>query len=379
LIRTLCLLATLIIPAVSAQAQVSQYLARYGDTMVPVLDQTGDRSTRLFLVDRQGDTIIFKQSRRGPGTLELSVDLEGLRLRLEYPEAYNAARRAVAEGEFEDAIESLRPVFYPLFKYMDLDEEKTNFHPVMELYLDALISAEQYDEAFELIDRVDLGEMPGIIVSKAFSLAEALSDAGQSDKAIELVNDLPLSAEREEFLPRIMDFAAELRENGELDRALQLYQRVQQIPGVAVRLEAVLWSAYGNILRGRTATAEIFIDEVGEVSRDNRIFSLKKLVEGLIYLERDEPDYIRAMQQISQGVIYSDIRYNWMPELLYTAGKCYENLERPQVAREVYGQVTLFYPDSQWADKAGTAVDDLPEAEEIDRDESIVEEIEGTG
>jgi len=372
----LSLAAGYLLPAPALAQSVPEYLARYGDTPVPVIDESGGRSTQLFLVGRRGDTILFRQSRQGSGTLEMPADTGNLRLRLEYPAAVNQAEQAVEQGDYERATQLLRPLVYPLLPFMDLSPEKINFHPILELHLRALIEGEFFEEAADLMDRLELGRMPGIIVAQAFELAEALSNAGESREALELMNEIPLSAEREEFLPMVLDFAAKLRENDQLDEAMVLYQRLQQIPGVPMRREAVLWSAYGNVQSGRTASARIFIEEVGAIERDERIFSLKKLIEGLIHLEREEPEYTEAMQEISQGVIYSDIRYDWMPELLYTTGICYEALGRPQVARQVYGQVTLFYPQTRWAEKCREAIAKLPEAEEIQRDESVVEEVE---
>ncbi|MGE9295227.1 MAG: tetratricopeptide repeat protein, partial [Puniceicoccales bacterium] len=140
--------------------------------------------------------------------------------------------------------------------------------------------------------------------------------------------------------------------------ALFLYERVQEATGTEAATIATLWTAYCNVMLGRSQTAALFVEKAGNFEPDQKPYSLAKMVTGKIELEA--LDYMDAMELLAQAVVTADVGYNWTPELTYMVGLCYENLDLPDTAREVYKEVILFYPDSQWSDKAQEATLRLP-------------------
>ncbi|MGE9292022.1 MAG: hypothetical protein ACQKBW_00280, partial [Puniceicoccales bacterium] len=102
----------------------------------------------------------------------------------------------------------------------------------------------------------------------------------------------------------------------------------------------------------------LFVEKAGQIGPDERAFSLQKLVQGLIAMAVGNTD--AAMGSISQGVVAADISYPWTPELFYRSGTLYQQIGRPAVARQIYGEVDLFFGSTPWGEKSREQMAKLP-------------------
>jgi len=352
---------TLLFAAVLASAQ--DYYAQFGNEPVPVLNRSVGQTSnnRLFLTGVDRGDLILKTDPTSARSAEVGMpmDAEGLRLQVLFDDRTMEAVRAVTEGQYDEAIGALRPKVYPLIKYLEVPPEKINVHEVVERYLFALVNADGHEEEVNaLIRRIPLTQVPPVFSVHALSYVSKLVDQGERSAALRLLNRIPLDAENPTMLALVIDFANSLREQGSFEEALFLYERVQSAEGTEAAQLATLWTAYCNVMLDRQGTAALFVEEAGEFTREQKPYSLAKMVQGKIEIE--SLDYDDAMEKLAQAVVSADVGYSWTPELTYLVGLCYENLNLPDTAREVYKEVILFYPDSPWSDKAQEATMRLP-------------------
>ncbi len=341
------------------------YFAEYGNKPVPVINKTQDANSQeimtLVNLDR-GDIVLQFPNRTGE--VGIPIDNQELKIEIQYPDSVARAYKMIDDGQYEEAIVELRPLVYPVFKYFKVRPESINAHEIIERYIFALSSSTQgHDEELaELIGRISLKEAPPIFSLHALRYVTRLVEQGKQTEAIKLLNRIPMSTDNEAdnaaMLNLVMEFADKLREDGALDEALFLYDRIQQAEGTEQAQLATLWSAYCNVVLERYQLASVFVEKAGKFIPEDKPYSLAQLVLGRIRLEK--LDYTSAMQEIAQGVVTVDVSYNWAPELIYLAGLCYENLDFPDTAREVYNEIMLFYPDNKWAKEAETGITRLP-------------------
>jgi len=360
--RFIAIASFLVASATAALAQ--DYFRQYGNNPVPVknLSQGQNSQEVLTLVGLDRGDLVLRFPNR-PGEVGLPLDTEGLSLQVQFPNEVPQAYGQIEGGEYKEAITTLRPIVYPLMKYFEIPPENMNVHEVIERYIFALISDKGHEEEVaELIRRIPLDTAPPVFSLHALRFVTQLVEQGEQQQAIALLNRIPMGADNEAnneaMLKLVMQFADDLREDGALDEALFLYDRLQQVEGTEQAVLATLWSAYCNVTMERYQLASIFVDEAGNFTPEDKPYSLAQLVRGKIKLER--LDYRAAMEEVAQGVVAVDVSYNWAPELIYTTGLCYENLDFPDTAREVYNEIVLFYPESKWAQAAEEGLMRLP-------------------
>ncbi|WP_269542045.1 tetratricopeptide repeat protein [Cerasicoccus fimbriatus] len=356
--RILSVACLLFLGAAAAQAQ--DYFRQYGNEPMQVINQTTDPSSTEVLtlvgLDR-GDLILRIPNRKGEVGIPLKS--ENLKLKIQYPDDVALGLRNIESGEYEEAIPRLRPSVYAVIKYFDIPAESMNVHEIINQYLIALNNAPGHDEEISgLIRRIPLDTAPPIFSVRALEFVTRLVELGKQDEALNLLNRIPMEADNEAMLDLVMDFAGQLREEGNLDEAQFLYDRLQQSKGTEQAQIAVLWSAYCNVALGRAQLAGIFVDKAGNLKPDDRAYSLAQLVKARIML--DSLNYTAAMEEAAQGVVGVDVGYSWAPELIFVAGLCYENLDYPDTAREVYNEIILFWPENKWAQESQKGLIRLP-------------------
>jgi TolA-binding protein len=52
--------------------------------------------------------------------------------------------------------------------------------------------------------------------------------------------------------------------------------------------------------------------------------------------------------EVTEGIVSARVGLDWLPESLLMAGDAYEKLEQLEAAKNVYEQVTRFFPGSKW-------------------------------
>ena len=58
--------------------------------------------------------------------------------------------------------------------------------------------------------------------------------------------------------------------------------------------------------------------------------------------------YRQSVVEVTEGIVSARVGLDWLPESLLMAGDAYEKLEQVEAAKNVYEQVTRFFPGSKW-------------------------------
>ncbi|WOO41603.1 hypothetical protein [Rubellicoccus peritrichatus] len=358
--RKLSLVCTLILVFLSSAygQDGTDYFKQYGNKPIPVTNRTGGADTKLFLVGEDRGDLIFRYNMNDNREIGVPLDTEGLLLYYMAPKKLLEAMQAIDLEDFEVAVQGMRSGIYPLIPYLEIPQNRFNIHPYVERFAYALINSEgNDDETVAFFQRIPLTKLSPVFSTYAIQLVERLVEQKKNREAMALLDKLPLTGEGS-ILPRILYFANSLRKDGNIEEALFLYQRIQQVKGTPEAEKSVLWIAYCNVELDRLESARLFLEQAGDIKPGETGYSLKQLIQGKILLIEEQP--IAAMAQISRGVVYTDVGSDWAPEITYTAGYCYEILEKPDTAREIYGEVLLFYPKTMWGEKSKTQLDALP-------------------
>lgn len=387
IIRCCAMLLAVTVVSPLMEAQVMYQL--YKDEPIVVYDRTGKkRNTPIILRNINQEAIEYSPQNYKKGTLELPLDNEELELYFEYPvKEWNRSLDAMKNGDYKTAIDLLRPIAYPLVKYLVLAEAQFNGHEAVLAFYASLVEGGSLDEALELAPYLPLERLRDDFADLTVELARRLVETGDAIKAIRAIKLIPLASNRMHLLPVMLQFANSLREQGQYDASLILYERIRQLPNSPVERRATLWIAYVNILIDQYDKARSFVAIIGDIDKKEEDYSLRQLVLGRLKLLSNDP--VDAIDVISQGVVASDVSYAWMPDLLYASGLAYEGLgnhplfhkdenapaqqastqiqvkDNKLVAANIYHQLKLFYPDNTWAKDAGERMKALPQPAEI--------------
>ncbi len=325
----------------------------WGQKEIPILVSSGGRTSESFLLGVQGAELELRLADTQSVNERVFIPLNDIQefiLEFAIPEELMEARNALRQdGPEAEVLDLMRPYVWPLVKYLPVPEEHFNIHPLVDEYLGGLIEAGHFDEAYAMVLEIPLTRVTPNYVQHTLNLSERLVEAGSHTRALALLGIVPLTNDDLELHNLLMQYAGQLRSAGNLDEALILYDRIRSLSGNPYCTKAILWTAYCNVRLNRVESARLFLEEAGELESRDPDFSLRQLVLARIGL-LDE-DFHEAMEQVSQGVIFSRIGYAWIPELLYTNGLCYESLGNPETARTVYDQLILFFPSNPWADQ----------------------------
>lgn len=378
---------------VSSALQARSMYDRFQDASITVRDRTKDRDVPIILRNINDEAIEYSPINYPEGVLELPLNNEELRLFFEYPrEEWNSTLNAIRQGAYEQAVEYLRPMGYPLIKYLVLPEDRFNGHEVVLKLYSSLILGGMFEEALDMAHELPLQSLNPQFMTLTMDLAQGLVDTENTVGAIRVIRLIPLNEEQAEFFPVLLSFANSLRTRGEYEAALVLYERMRQVPDAAVVQTATLWTSYIYLLLENYPRSEALLQAAGEIDRVSRAFSLSQLIQGRLFLANDNA--VDAVDILAQGIVSSDVSLPWMPDLLFSAGLCYESLtghpafgggesegdaeetsseatsqEPPQnllVASNIYYQLQLFYPENPWTEKALVRMASLPKPAEVE-------------
>jgi len=70
--------------------------------------------------------------------------------------------------------------------------------------------------------------------------------------------------------------------------------------------------------------------------------------------------YRHSVLEVTEGIVMARVGLDWLPESLLMAGDAYEKLNLNDAARNVYGQVDIFYKGSVWATESKKRIAVLP-------------------
>ena len=58
--------------------------------------------------------------------------------------------------------------------------------------------------------------------------------------------------------------------------------------------------------------------------------------------------YRQSVEEVTEGIVLARVGLEWLPECLLMAGDAYEKLQQVEAAKNVYEQLTRFFPNSKW-------------------------------
>ncbi|MGF1448957.1 MAG: tol-pal system YbgF family protein [Opitutales bacterium] len=342
-----------------------EFFQRMGERPIPV--QLGNQ--RFTLLRRDQDRLVFQVPSNTAASFSRGIDDPNLALFLPEPPAFQQARTQARSGDYDKAVETLRPIAYPLVRYLAIPPEKFNIHGIVELFLESLINSGRTQEAKAILDRHRFDELPSRFAALGLDLAAAFVDQQNDDDALLLIDKVLNQTEgaSEEYLPVFLRFTGKLRDSGQWSSAETLYNQIQQLGDAAVAKQAELWIIYISVRRAAEEDmallplSENLLAQLTGVEAATSEYALQRFVEGKIHAVRKE--WSEALESFGEAVIYSEVSDSWTPELLYETGRAYRMTDRPEAARSVFEQNILFFRDNPWAQLSQQEADQLPAPE----------------
>ena len=290
-------------------------------------------------------------------------------------------------------IDAVRPTIYKLMLFLSIPPDyfiQVPVHSVCLTYVRALIESEQYAEAFYLLSRLNLSQLDDYgyreFSDAALDLAGKMIRANPKSAKVSLallkrVNIRDDSGDHESYLR----LANSLRKQGLYKEALDEYARlgpiVQKSAQSPFKTILKIWPVYcydknyelyisyaARDKRYAPYASKFFnaavqgletLDE-NPPPRQTNEYSLYKLVRSLIrvqYARRFEASgdeikaaefYRQSVEEVTEGIVSARVGLEWLPECLLMAADAYEKLQQVEAAKNVYEQVTRFFPDSKW-------------------------------
>ncbi len=351
--------------ATASEPTPEELFQRLGERPIPV--QLGNQ--RFTLLRRDGDRMVFQVPNNPAASFSRAIDDPNLTLFLPEPPAFRQARVQARAGDYDKAVEGLRPIAYPLIRYLAIPPEKFNIHGIVELFLESLINSGRTVEAKALLDRHRFDEIPTRFAALGLDLAAKFVDQGDDDNALLLIDKVLDQTEgaSEEYLPVFLRFTGKLRDSEQWGSAETLYNQIQQLGDAQVAKQAELWIIYISVRRAAEEDmallplSENLLAQLTGVEPGTAEYALQRFVEGKIHAVRKE--WQEALESFGEAVIYSEVSNDWTPELLYETGRAYRMTDRPEAARSVFEQNILFFRDNPWAQLSEQEAAELPEPE----------------
>ena len=357
---------TLLFAATAAQSsataqEVNSYWIEYGNEPVLIQQNNNGATQTLKFVSFQ-DGMLVAELEGGVGEISLPVSESMVRnLRLDNSKMPEI-ERMISRGNFTTALDLLRPKAYPLIKFHQVPESFTQLHsPILSL-IDTLIKAKEYNEAHDLLNRVQLDKVGIKYSQSAIALMGAYLKNGDSDKAAKMTEIIPVAGQYAVNIRPIVDAADALRAAGKYEAVIPLYRQIETVVPDEVKKNVQMWLAYCLVLADRVDEASPMIEALEEPKPSERLFSLYKLLQGS-RAHRGE-NYGQALDLLTRGFVRAQTSYDWVPEMLYLIGDCYARSEDKLAARNVWTEIAILYPESPWAKSAESSLAQLPKVEQ---------------
>ena len=365
---------------------------RYEDEPVTVRDRTGNRRDIPIILREITENMILYSPQSSPeGELGLPLDNEELRLFYEYPrEKWNQAITYMDIGRYKKAIETLRPMGYPLVKFLRIPAKRFNGHAVVYRLYNALIQAESLEEALVLAEHLPMKSLEPRFLQLTFELSEKLVREQRVTESVRAILTLPLSQAGSRELEMVLGVANQVRLQDAYASAKKIYGRLTGLEQSEIVNLAELWLAYLSLQENNPQEAQSYYKKAKTDDKSKKRYSLSQMIEGNLKLNKGE--HVEAINELAQGMVYSDVSYDWMPDLLYHSGRTYQQLNNHSamkneknklVAANIYRQLQLFFPDNPWTEKAQKQLDSLPEPGELKEDKKLpseqLDEVKKTG
>jgi len=317
-----------------------------------VLFRNGTQS-KMRLMGIENEQIIFQVgNQNGEASIPLG-QLGDVSFRIETDNQYNKAIGSVGNETLNPLeLELIRQRNYPMVRFLPIPRENSIFHEAVKKLFEALIQLEDYEEAVQLLQNLDINNLDPDYEALAIELSADLAEAENYALASQALQGIPIESINLENLNIALETAGIIRDNENYEDAKALYDRLAKNLEVPNQ-EPEFWSDYCGIYLGLFEEDHLFRQKVERTTPGESLFSLQQLILGTYYLQRKQ--YPRAMKTISEGVAYARPIDSWTAELMYRSGVAYEAMDEKRTAAAVYDETAKFFPNSSWASLAREA------------------------
>lgn len=264
----------------------------------------------------------------------------------------------IASSNYTGALIKLRPNAYPLIKFHEVPESFTQLHVPIYSLIDTLIKANELSEAYDVVNRIQLGKVGLKYSASTIALMNAYLNNGDFDAAAGITKLIPVDGKYAVNIRPIIDAADALRAAGKYEAVIPLYRQIKIVVPEDVKKNVEMWLAYSLVLADRLDEASPMIDALEEPQPEERLFSLYKLLQGS--REHRNKNYGEALDVLTRGFVRAQTSYVWVPEMLYLIGDCYARSEDNLAARNVWTEIVILYPESPWKQRAESSIEQLP-------------------
>ena len=351
------LLAAALTQSIATAQEVNPYWIEYGNEPVQIQQNNNGAVQTLTFVDFQ-DGMLIAELEGGVGEISLPVSesmVQTLNIQnLGMPEI----RQMITTGNLTGALRQLRPKAYPLIKFHEVPESFIQLHSPILTLIDTLIRSEELNEAYDVINRIDLDKVGLRYSESAIALMNAYLAGGDFDAAASMTKMVPVDGQYAVNIRSIIDAADSLRAAGQYEAVIPLYREIEKVVPEAVKKNVQMWLAYSLILGGNIDEATQMLESLEEPKPEDRLFSLYKLLQGS--REHRNEQYGKALDVLTRGFVRAQASYAWVPEMLYLIGDCYSRSDDNLAARNVWTEIVILYPESPYAEQAESSLAQLP-------------------
>ncbi len=304
-----------------------------------------------------------------PGSVFVPMNKEGVKFKYRVTDDLKRLRSAYMRGKWEEAVSAGRSVVYPAVVIMDVPEKITNVQENLPMFVESLLRANRYIEAKSLMESLPLSKSTYNVGLAAVEYVNLMIDAKRYEEANSVLERLNFGGANIDNLDSIMDIAHKFRKIGRIGDAVRWYTKLQSTPGNKNKNEATMWMAYCDVLNNSDITARLFVDNLKNMPKTERAYSLKCLVDGMLLEKAKKAD--DAVDSYAEGIVYGDITYDWMPIILYKIAKLYKANENFTASNEIFEQIALLYSDTEYAKLAKDEIVEIktPEGEGEEEEE----------
>jgi len=355
------LLSGLLLQAAATAQTVNPYWTEFGDQPV-FIQQNNNGAVQTLKFVNFVDGMLVAELDGGVGEISLPVSESMVRTLQLDTSKMPEINRMIISGNPTGALTLLRPIAYPLIKFHQVPESFNQLHTPIRTLIDTLIRAEELEEAYDLINRIQLDQVGIKYSESAIALMNAYLSKEDFDSAANMTKLIPVKGQYVSNIRPIIDAADALRAAGQYEAVIPLYRQIETIVPEDVKKNVQMWLAYSLVLADRVEEATPIIEALEEPEPNDRLFSLYKLLQGS--REHRGANYGDALDVLTRGFVRAQTSYVWVPEMLYLIGDCYNRSEDTLAARNVWTEIAILYPDSPWARRAETSLALLPELEQ---------------
>lgn len=349
-VARVCLLAL----CAATPAAANQYWDQYADKSVQIR-QSGGQS--LEFVDYEDGMLIAKLD-DGAGEASMPVNERMVRdLRLDLG-IMSQVRDLRNRERYGDALGIMRPEVYPLIKFHKLPANFTQLHVPIRTLLETLIDAGELAEAKDLLRRIALDQTPVEYSEIAIELMNTYLRGENYEDAVAVARRIPVEGKYSVNIRPILDAADALRGAGLYSEVIPFYREIEKAVPEDLRDNVRMWLAYSLVLADKVDEGTKLIEDIPEPEKDERLFSLYKLLVGSREYRTDNPR--KALDVLTRGFVRAQSSYSWVPEMLFLIGDCYRLADDPKAARNAWTEVSVLYPNSPWSTRAEASLKDLP-------------------